>query len=296
MKGERDMVARFDHVVIAVRDLDEGIRRDQALGFDVRPGGAHPGRGTHNALIRFGLDYIELMAIRDEAELVASGPAGGVLRDFVREHESGLIGYALATSDIEQDAERFRRAGIPVEGPYAMERVRPDGNLLSWRLLVPESVQWRRPWPFLIQWDTPDAQRLAWEQPGRCENTADGVVGLSVAVRDLPRAMSLYRDVLGLELVERDARGDLAAERATFQLGAFRISLLARVGVGPLQRILDDMGEGPCELTLSVADIDQARRVMERAGVGVRAMADSPATLQIALDPAREPQLLLVGR
>jgi catechol 2,3-dioxygenase-like lactoylglutathione lyase family enzyme len=296
MKGERDMVARFDHVVIAVRDLDEGIRRDQALGFDVRPGGAHPGRGTHNALIRFGLDYIELIAMRDEAELVASGPAGAVLRDFLRERESGLVGYALATSDIEQDAERFRRAGISVEGPYAMRRVRPDGNVLNWRLLVPESVQWRRPWPFLIQWDTPDAQRLTWEQPGRCENTADGVVGLSVAVRDLPRAMSLYRDALGLELVERDTREDLAADCAAFQLGAFRVSLLAPAGAGPLQRILDDMGEGPCELALSVADIDEARRVVERAGVGVRAMAGAPATLQIALDPTRPPQIMLVGR
>ena len=49
------MITRFDHAVIAVRDLDEAMRRYQALGFDVRPGGRHVGLGTHNTLIRFGL-------------------------------------------------------------------------------------------------------------------------------------------------------------------------------------------------------------------------------------------------
>ncbi|HEX6557303.1 MAG TPA: VOC family protein [Ktedonobacteraceae bacterium] len=33
------MITRFDHAVIAVRDLDEAIGRSQALGFDVCPGG-----------------------------------------------------------------------------------------------------------------------------------------------------------------------------------------------------------------------------------------------------------------
>ena len=55
------MPSRFDHLVIAVRDLDAAIARYQHLGFEVTPGGKHTGRGTYNALIRFGLDYIELI-------------------------------------------------------------------------------------------------------------------------------------------------------------------------------------------------------------------------------------------
>ena len=59
------MITRFDHLVIAARDLDAASQRFRALGFEVRPGGEHPGQGTRNAIVRFGLDYIELLAIRD---------------------------------------------------------------------------------------------------------------------------------------------------------------------------------------------------------------------------------------
>src|SRR5947209_20139811 len=103
------MITRVDHAVIAVRDLDEAIRRYQALGFDVRPGGRHVGLGTHNALIRFGLDYLELLSVHNETE-AAGGTATETLVDFLREREGGLLGYALATSNMEQEAEYLRHS------------------------------------------------------------------------------------------------------------------------------------------------------------------------------------------
>ncbi len=57
------MISRFDHAVIAVRNLDAAISAYRALGFEVSPGGHHTGLGTYNAIIRFGLDYIELLAL-----------------------------------------------------------------------------------------------------------------------------------------------------------------------------------------------------------------------------------------
>src|SRR5581483_6158121 len=174
------MISRFDHAVIATRDLAEAIRRYQALGFAVSQGGRHTGRGTENAIVRFGLDYLELIAIYDEAELAGRGLNGQALADFLRQQEGGLVGYALATADIAEDAARFHQTGLAAEGPFAMERLRPDGRRLSWRLLVPGSVPWRRPWPFLIQWDAPDAERLSWEAPGVHPNGAAGVAGISL--------------------------------------------------------------------------------------------------------------------
>ncbi len=56
---------RFDHAVIAVQDLDAAMAAYRDLGFAVTPGGKHTGRGTHNAIIRFGLDYLELLAVYD---------------------------------------------------------------------------------------------------------------------------------------------------------------------------------------------------------------------------------------
>src|SRR5215469_7799971 len=166
------MMTRFDHAVIGVRNLDEAIRLYQSLGFDVSPGGRHTGLGTYNAIVRFGLDYLELISIYDEHELGARGLNGVSLAGFLRQQEGGQVGYALATGNIEEDAARFERTGLEAEGPFAMQRLRPDGRQLSWRLLVPGGTSWRQPWPFLIQWDASDAERLTWERPGVHPNGA----------------------------------------------------------------------------------------------------------------------------
>src|SRR5438876_10290530 len=110
------MITRFDHAVIGVRDLDEAIRHYRSLGFDVSPGGRHTGLGTHNAIVRFGLDYLELISIYDESEVDARGFGGKVLFEFLQKREGGLLGYALATTDIQHDAERFQHVGLAAQG------------------------------------------------------------------------------------------------------------------------------------------------------------------------------------
>jgi catechol 2,3-dioxygenase-like lactoylglutathione lyase family enzyme len=261
------MIGRFDHAVIAVRDLAEAMRRYEALGFAVSPGGRHTGRGTENAIIRFGLDYLELIAVYDEAELAGRGLNGQALAEFLEKQEGGLVGYALATGAIEQDAERFQQTGLVAEGPFAMERLRPDGRRLSWRLLVPESVPWRRPWPFLIQWDASDAERLSWEAPGVHPNGAVGVAGISLAVWNLERAIDLYQRQLGLSLAQQEVVPHLSARRARFRAGTFTIDLLAPLRDGSVQTQLNSSGEGLFELNLTCKNLDQARAALAQAGL-----------------------------
>lgn len=89
------MPTRFDHAVIAVRNLDSAIQQFQRLGFDAQLGGRHTGRGTHNGLVRFGLDYFELLSVYDEAEARAHSPGGLTILDTLNGQEAKLIGYAL---------------------------------------------------------------------------------------------------------------------------------------------------------------------------------------------------------
>ncbi len=287
------MIARFDHAVIAVRDLAEARRRYQALGFAVSPGGRHIGRGTENAIIRFGLDYLELIAIYDEAELSGRGLNGQALAAFLSKQEGGLVGYALATTDIEQDARRFQHTGLAAEGPFAMERLRPDGRRLSWRLLVPESMSWRRPWPFLIQWDAPDAERLSWEAPGIHPNGVTGVARISIAVRNLERAVDLYQRQLGLALAQPSETAYQGARCASFRLGAFTIDLLAPVGAGPVQQTLEAVGEGPFELTLTASSPDQARAALAQNGLSAEQPQDSADGVRLPLHAALGARLRL---
>ena len=290
------MITRFDHVVIAVRDLDIATQCYRQLGFDVRPGGRHTGKGTHNAIIRFGLDYIELLSVYDEAEAKTSELGGQALLDFLHEREGGLLGYALATADIEQEAERFRATEFPEQQPFAMQRLRPDGRLLTWRLLTPSGVSWRRPWPFLIQWDTPDEQRLSWEEPGIHPNGAIAWIRASIAVYNLAGTTELYKHQLGLELTETGKDSHLAAQRATFQLGTSRIDLLTPTGEGLVQQVLTDLGEGLLEVSFAVKDLSQTCSFLRQSGIDFELGVAGPGTLLISPDRALGARLILVEK
>ena len=271
------MVTRFDHAVIAVRDLDEAIRLYRRLGFEVDPGGRHTGLGTYNALIRFGLDYIELISIYDQAEVKASGPRGTTLQDLLQKREGALAAYALATDMIQQEVERFQQTGLDATGPFPMERLRPDGHLLQWRLLVPGGVSYRRPWPFIIEWDAPDEQRLTWDKPGNHLNRAVGWFGIDVAVRDLESGLHLYKTQLGLEEVSRDTAG----QRAQFRVGPSTINLLAPGSTELAQRTLDEIGEGPITLYFAVKSINQARGLLEKQGIKAEQLSDGSLLLPL---------------
>ena len=240
---------RFDHAVILVGDLAAAIATYERLGFAVSPGGKHEGLGTHNALIRFGVDYLELLAVHDR-ELAAATDRGKALLDLTSSGKGGLASFALATHQIEKDAERFAATGLPAVGPFPMKRMRPDGNLLTWRLVVPNGNSWRVPWPFFIQWDQPDETRLGWERSGGHANGASRVVGVSVAVKDLDAAADLYDRKLGIAVGAAEDARDIGARKRVARLDPFEIALCAAAGEGAVARRLRDAGEGIYEVTL----------------------------------------------
>ena len=271
------MVTRFDHAVIAVRDLDEAIRLYRSLGFEVDPGGRHNGLGTYNALIRFGLDYIELISIYDQDEVRASGPRGTTLQDLLQKRQGALAAYALATETIQQEAERLQQTGLDATGPFPMERLRPDGHLLQWRLLVPGGVSYRRPWPFIIAWDAPDEQRLTWDKPGNHPNGATRWFSIDIAVRNLESGIQLYKTQLGLEEVSRDTTG----QSAQFRFGTSTINLLAPGSSILAQSTLDEIGEGPVTLYFAVKSVEQARKLLEQQGLKVEQLENGSLLLPL---------------
>lgn len=281
------MPKRFDHAVIAVRDLDAATRQFQHLGFAAQPGGRHTGRGTHNALIRFGLDYVELLAVYDEAEARAFHGGKPTLLDYLHGKEAALVSYALATTTIEQDAERFLGRGTTPPEPDVMQRRRPDGNLLTWRTLAPDGNLWGQVWPFLIQWDTPDAQRLQIDLPDTQPNGTIGWTRVAVATRNLENALAIYRDQLGLELIEQ------SAHRATLRVWNGTIELLAANNDELVQQILSEKEEGPFALTFAVKDLAQTHAFLEQRRIQFQ--QESTNMLSLAQNETLGVRINLVG-
>jgi catechol 2,3-dioxygenase-like lactoylglutathione lyase family enzyme len=187
----------------------------------------------------------------------------------------------------------MRKAGLEMVGPFEMKRERPDGRVLTWRLLVPVDIPWRRRWPFFIQWDDPDEERLSVEGVGAHPNGARALRRVAVAVRDLEEAVRLYSTLFDAEPGRRDERADLAAERATFDIRSFTIDLLAPSGDGPVRQALERDGEGPFEVTVEVADREATAEALAHAGVEL--VGTSERTIRVPSGAAFGARLVLVG-
>src|SRR6478735_5020889 len=103
------MGARFDHLVVAVEDLDEAAARWRAAGIPAERGGAHP-VGTENVLVRGPAPaYVELIA--------AGSDESNPWLDRIRSAR-GPISWAVAVDDLDEARTALEAAGFaPAPSP-----------------------------------------------------------------------------------------------------------------------------------------------------------------------------------
>jgi catechol 2,3-dioxygenase-like lactoylglutathione lyase family enzyme len=233
------MLTSIDHVVIAVADLATARKRYAALGFTVVPGGRHP-VATHNALIGFGDgSYVELIAFYEDSP--------GHKWWTPLQKGGGLVDFCMQTDDLRGDTEAFRKAGVEIDDPAPLSRVRPDGYRLAWVLSIPRGGH-RGVAPFLIQDETPRAERVPRET-----THANGVTGIgtvTVAVRDVAPVARWYAEVL--RRPGRDVkRPELDGAGVRFTVGSHTLDFVApRGSAGPLAEWLAARGASPYAATL----------------------------------------------
>lgn len=226
------MRTALDHVVIVVPDLDDAVAAYQGAGFTVTPGGRHDALPTANALVVFADGaYLELLAPRDtEAReslvLRASKPgwpaalrrASAIGRRFLPRlvGPSGVVDVVLRGEHLARFAGESRARGVPMSGPVAMERTRPDGERLAWSLVLPAADAL----PFLIEDVTPREARVpAGPASVTHANGARGVAGVTVRARDVTATAMAYAD-----LFAATPRVD-SAGRTVLALAGFEIAL-----------------------------------------------------------------------
>jgi catechol 2,3-dioxygenase-like lactoylglutathione lyase family enzyme len=236
------MLLGIDHLVIAVPDLEVARGNYEQLGFTVIPGGRHP-VGTHNALISFADgSYLELIAFYEpsaEHRWWAPLQKGG-----------GLVDFCMRTGDLLGDTAAFREAGVSIDDPKPLTRVRPDGYTLRWVLSIPRDPH-RGVAPFLIQDETPREERVPRDT--RHRNQVTGIGAVTVAVDDVARVRGWYASVLRGD-AEEARRDDLGASGARFTIGPHALEFVAPKGSrGPLADWLRARGPSPYAATLRTA-------------------------------------------
>jgi catechol 2,3-dioxygenase-like lactoylglutathione lyase family enzyme len=235
-----------DHVVIAVRDLDEAAARWQRLGFTLSPRGvhsAHMGTANHTMMLR-GNDYFEIIAV------IAPTERNAARRALLAQRE-GLGDIALASPSAAAARDAWRAAGLPGSDLIAFQRPvdRPGGVVVQAKFEVTDLGDHPVPGahPFVCGQLTRDAVWLPelLDHP----NGAQAILEVSFVAPDPAACAAAWAQVTG---GSRD--GD------TVLVGRHRLTMLtpaaatARFGTLP-----NDIGSGPAALAISYQVSDLAR-------------------------------------
>lgn len=164
-------LSRVDHIILGINDLQRGIEELERLtGVRAVFGGAHPGRGTQNALISLGEPhYLEILAPNPEEE-------GSAHVDELRKLTSLTpVGWAAQAEDLPALQQTLRGQGIQTGEVQPGARNRPDGSRLAWKTLTlgqifSTSGSSEALLPFFIEWD-PTGTHPSATSPGGCRLT-----------------------------------------------------------------------------------------------------------------------------
>jgi hypothetical protein len=117
----------LDHVVIAVKDLGIAAKElESRYGLASLEGGHHPDWGTANRIVPLGGNYLELIAVVDEASAARS-----VMGAWVTRADPALaqpLGWAVRTNNLDDVA---RRLSLAVSSGSRLTRY---GQVLRWRV------------------------------------------------------------------------------------------------------------------------------------------------------------------
>jgi hypothetical protein len=121
---------RIDHLVVGSADLDRGIAWvRERIGVEPVFGGVHDGRGTRNALLGLGDQYLEVLALDP-----AQPPGDSAFSALV----ASMTEPALVTVCVRADR---------LDDGVVMSRERPDGVRLEWALRFTDTplffIDWR---------------------------------------------------------------------------------------------------------------------------------------------------------
>jgi 4-hydroxyphenylpyruvate dioxygenase-like putative hemolysin len=283
----------LDHVLIAVRSLSQASQTfAERLGFTLTPEGVHPGRGTHNRLIVFGPDYLELIAIRDASE----GVFRPTMAKFLASRE-GLYMFALGTSDISEAVSSVRSRGVPIQEPSSGARQgsgRSPGYTWTFAGIPPQATPGSE--TFIIQHHNTVEERYP-EPPNATQhpNGATGIHHLAIAVRDSDAAASRWQQAFGFESLPAESIPG-GVRRARLKLQNCYLDFVSPLRSGELSRFLERNGEAPYTLSLKVRDLSQTAAELRKRGVPVSRMTQGPdgSSVMVAAEHAQGVAIQLV--
>jgi len=260
----------LDHIVHAVRDLDQAAELYARLGFRVGARNRHPW-GTHNRIVQLPGFFVELLTVAEPDKLGDDGFSqlfGRFNQDFLKAGD-GLALLLLESRDIAHDHAELRAAGIAASDVLRFEREgrRPDGSTvqLAFSLIFARDPKAPRIGFAVCQNHYPENfWNVAFHDHA---NTACNIAG-AVLVAENPSEHHIFLSALtGERELQSSSSGiRLATPRGDIQVmdaAAFR----SHFGVAP-----PDVSAGArlAALRFAVRDLDAAQAALKAGGVDAK--------------------------
>lgn len=256
------MITCIDHIIVGVSDLEAGMAQYRRLGFTVQPGGAQPGRGTHNAVAWNGKDYIELLAVRDEAEYRAASASGGAFARFVAAG-GGIYAVVLASDDLVTDVAAMRARDATLGDPVEGSRLTPEGAVLRWKSAALGAVHGL---PLLfVEHLTPLERRRPSVVPH--PNAVSALERAYIVVDNAEAKAEELARILGVQQPPLQKGTVIMSYMAIFQLGATGLGIVQPYADGPAARALASRGPGAFQALYRTGSMGAAARWMAAQGL-----------------------------
>jgi hypothetical protein len=218
------MLLGIDHLVIAVPDPDAAAAElERQLGLEATGGGRHEALGTLNRLVWLVDSYLELIGVFDRTLAEQTWIGAPAVRTL--DAGGGLATWAMASNALDRDLSDLRALGADLREPMPGERVRPDGDVVRWRLSAPRRLGPQEP-PFLIEHDLAAAEWTSADREAR--DTQRHPVGgpvrletLELPIDDISATIQRFTRAAGLRFRPSLAGGgsrDAVAGRQTVRL------------------------------------------------------------------------------
>jgi hypothetical protein len=264
-------MARIDHLVVCVHDIERAALTYEALGFTLTPVSEHP-FGTRNRLALFADNFIELLAIADPAKI----PAAALGHFSFAAHNQAFLGAAEGmsmlvwhSSDAHADAARFAATGLGAYAPvdFGRDARLPDGTITRFDFSLAFATDPALPGLAFFTCQQRHAPNLFWRpEYQRHPNSASRVIEIVLSAPQ-PDA---HRDFL-----ERATQGPATPLRGGLTTGApgNRVTVLDPPAMARrFPGLLADANSRPrfFAARLAVADLDAAERQLRSDGVPFR--------------------------
>lgn len=186
------MINTLDHLIIAVKDLDEAENNYKKIfGMDPVWRGEHKELGTSNSLFNFDNTYFELLSATGD------GLGAALVNYYLDQDGEGLIGLVLGTDNIESATSSIREKGYAIAEPTLGEGSNfKDSNIRKWKNLFLPPELTRGLFSFIIEHTDGELPSQNKTNPSN-PNKLDHVV---INTNDADGFITIYEDLFNIRL------------------------------------------------------------------------------------------------